>query len=237
MGDRSRGFFDVPVAVEAQWMMQLGERFALEGLVAQLQPRIAVEVGTWEGGSLRRIAEHSGHVHAFDIDPRAQPHADALDNVTLHLGDARETLPRVLHDLHTTGRHVDFALVDGLHTYDAVTADATALLDSSACTHTTIVFHDTAHAEVRRALDDLDLPHHPKVGLALLDFVPGFLVKDDPQLTEEIRGRAFNGLGLVVLDPGRDGADATTQTEFVPAPELHAAHAAAAQPKKRRWRR
>jgi hypothetical protein len=66
---------------------------------------------------------------------------------------------------------------------------------------TTIVFHDTAHAEIRRGLDDLKLGEHPKVGLWLPDFVPGYHVRDDASLAEEIRGRAFNGLGLLVLDP------------------------------------
>ena len=103
--------------------------------------------------------------------------------------------------MHARGEQVDFALVDGLHTYDAVQADARALLAAGACHTTTIVFHDTAHAGVRAGLEDLDLPAHPKVGLWLPDFVPGYRVKDDPALSEEIRGHAFNGLGLLVLDP------------------------------------
>ncbi|HET6506352.1 MAG TPA: class I SAM-dependent methyltransferase [Baekduia sp.] len=193
-------FHETAVASEAHWMMQLGERFAFEGLLAQLAPRIAVEIGTWEGGSLRRIAAHAGHVHAFDIDERSVPHAAALDNATLHLGDGAVEVPRVLAELHARGEAVDFALVDGLHTYDAVQADARSLLDADACHTTTIVFHDTAHAGVRAGLDDLDLPSHPKVSLWLPDFVPGYLVRDDDELPEEIRGRGFNGLGLLVLD-------------------------------------
>jgi hypothetical protein len=228
-------FFDAAVTAEQQWMMQLGERYAFEGLLQQLRPRLAIEVGTYDGGSLRRIAAHAATVHAFDIDPRAQEHADRLDNVRFHLGDSAQTLPAVLAELAAAGEHVDFALVDGLHTYDAVTLDATALLASEACAQTTIVFHDAAHAEVRRALEDLALPEHPKVALTLLDFVPGFLVRDDPALSDEIRGRSFNGLGLVVLDAGRHGGP-QGQAEFVPVPDLHAgfaraAHAPAAAPR------
>jgi hypothetical protein len=212
-------FHETPVAAEANWMMQLGERFAFAGLLSQLEPRIAVEIGTWEGGSLRRIAPHAGHVHAFDIDERSVPHAAALDNVTLHLGDAAAEVPRVLAELHARGEAVDFALVDGLHTYDAVQADARALLAADACHTTTIVFHDTAHAAVRAGLTDLDLPAHPKVGLWLPDFVPGYLVRDDPALPEEIRGRGFNGLGLLVLDPEFRPA-AGGHEAFVPFAEL-----------------
>lgn len=225
-------FHATPVTAEGHWMMQLGERFAFEGLLSQLRPRIAVEVGTWEGGSLRRIAPHAGHVHAFDIDERAVEHADALDNVTLHLGDSAVELPRVLGELHAEGLEVDFALVDGLHTYDAVRADARALLDSGACRATTIVFHDTAHAEVRRGLDELGLPEHPKVGLYLPDFVPGYRVRDDPQISDEIRGLGFNGLGLVVLDPDWR-PPATGHEQFVAFPALRPAPS---RPR-RRWRR
>lgn len=212
-------FHATPVAAEAHWMMQLGERFAFEGLLAQLAPRIAVEIGTWEGGSLRRIAPHAGHVHAFDVDERSVPHAAALPNATLHLGDAAVEVPRVLAELHARGEAVDFALVDGLHTFDAVQADARALLDADAVHTTTIVFHDTAHAGVRAGLDALDLPRHPKVALWLPDFVPGYVVRDDAALPEEIRGRAFNGLGLLVLDP-EWRPDATGHEPFVPFADL-----------------
>ena len=212
-------FHQTPVAAEAHWMMQLGERFAFEGLLSQLKPRIAVEIGTWEGGSLRRIAPHAGHVHAFDIDERSVPHADALDNATLHLGDAAVEVPRALAELHARGEAVDFALVDGLHTYDAVQADARALLAAEACMATTIVFHDTAHAEVRRGLDDLKLDEHPKVGLWLPDFVPGYHVRDDATLPDEIRGRAFNGLGLLVLDP-EFRPEANGHEAFIPFAQL-----------------
>lgn len=238
--ERSTRFFTAPVTAEAHWMMQLGERYAFEGLLSQLRPRIAVEIGTWEGGSLRRLAAHADTVHAFDIDPRAQPHADALDNVALHLGDSAVEVPRVLGELAAAGQEVDFALVDGLHQYDAVTADARALLDADACRQTTIVFHDAAHDEVRRALEDLRLAEHPKVALYQPDFVPGYVVRDDPAVSDEIRGRSFNGLGLVVLGDHPYGPSG--HEDFVAVPELHRAMARPAEAeapggRRRRWRR
>ena len=123
----------------------------------------------------------------------------------------------MLAELGREGRHVDFALVDAAHTREAVRGDGAALLGADACRQTVIVFHDSANAEVRAGLEDLDLPEHPKVALALLDCVPGYLVQahDDDALV----GQAFNGLALVVLDADRDpharGPDAS---EFVPFP-------------------
>jgi hypothetical protein len=219
-------FFALPAVAADRWQMQQGERFALDGLLAQLRPPLAIEVGTFEGGSLRRIAAHAEHVHAFDVDPRVAGLADEFDNVTFHIGDSAELLPQVLAELGREGRHVDFALVDASHTRAAVRGDGAALLAADACRQTVIVFHDSANAQVRAGLDDLDLPGHPKVALALLDCVPGYLVQahNDPELV----GQAFNGLALVVLDDGRDprarGYDAP---EFVPIPALHDAYARA----------
>jgi hypothetical protein len=222
-------FSSLAVVSDQRWQMQHGERLALEGLLCQLKPRLAVEVGTYQGGSLRRIAAHAGHVHAFDVDPMVRELASDFDNVTFHVGDSAELLPATLAELERDGLHVDFALVDGAHTTEAVRADASALLASGACRQTVIVFHDSAHRGVRAALEDLRLPEHPKVMLALLDCVPGYLVTAHSDA--ELIGQAFNGLALVVLDADADprarGYDAP---EFVPVPALHHAHLIASQP-------
>jgi hypothetical protein len=216
-------FFALPVVSADRWQMQHGERFALDGLLAQLRPGLAIEVGTFEGGSLRRIAAYAEHVHAFDVDPKVAELAAEFDNVTFHIGDSAQLLPRVLAGFERDGLQVDFALVDGAHTREAVRADGAALLATSACRQTVIVFHDSAHADVRAGLEDLALPDHPKVALALLDCVPGYLVHAhaDPELV----GQAFNGLALVVCDAERDPqARAYDAPEFVPLTELHDAY-------------
>jgi hypothetical protein len=186
--------------------MAFGERAALVALLADLEPDLAVEVGTYHGGSLRRIAAHAREVHTLDVDPGHARHAEALPNATFHLGDSARTLPALLAAFEREGRHVDFALVDGAHTGEAVRRDCEALLASGACRHTTIVFHDSANGEVRGALEALDLPHHPKVAAAILDFVPGYLVRADAAANA---GEQWNGLGLVVLDehPPRPAID------------------------------
>jgi len=222
-------FFALPAVSADRWQMQHGERFALDGLLGALRPRLAIEVGTFEGGSLRRIAAHAEHVHTFDLDPKVAELADEFENVSFHVGDSAELLPRVLAALARDGREVDFALVDGSHTRAAVRADGAALLAAEACRQTVIVFHDSANADVRAGLEDLKLPEHPKVALALLDCVPGYLVQahDDAKLV----GQAFNGLALIVLDADRDpdarGYDAP---DFVPTPELHDAYATRRDP-------
>jgi hypothetical protein len=181
----------------SRWQMSYGERAALEGLLSQIKPRIAIEIGTAEGGSLERIAAHSDEVHSFDLvepDAAARRH----DNVRLHTGDSHTLLPRLLAELADHGRNVDFVLVDGDHSADGVRRDMQDLLDSAAVAHTVIVMHDTMNEEVRRGLEALEYGAWPKVAYVELDLVAGYMFRD-PDLRHELWG----GLGLVVVDATR----------------------------------
>src|SRR5215212_5835999 len=102
--------------------MSFGERAALEGVMSQLRPKLAIEIGTAEGGSLARVAAHSEEVHSFDLVPPAEK-ARALGNVTFHTGDSHALLPELLTRFADEGRNVDFALVDGDHSAEGVHQD------------------------------------------------------------------------------------------------------------------
>ena len=82
------------------WQMSLGERAAVEGVLAQLRPALAIEIGSAEGACLRRIAAHAGEAHSFDLQP---PSLEMPGNVTLHTGDSHELLPPFLAELAEQG--------------------------------------------------------------------------------------------------------------------------------------
>ncbi len=196
--------------------MSLGERAALEGVLAALKPRLAIEIGTAEGGSLRRIAEHSAEVHSFDlVDP--DPEIAAIPHATFHAGDSHELLPAFLGELGDAGRQVDFVLVDGDHSAEGVRRDAEDLLASTAITSTVILFHDSANELVRAGIDAVDFDAHEKVVHVEPDFVAGS-VFSAPELKNEIWG----GLGLVLVDAGSARAPGTTaiQQRIVPTAQL-----------------
>jgi len=142
------------------WQMSRGERAAVEGMLVSLRPSLAVEIGSMEGGCLRRIALHAREVHSFDLDPPslAQP-----ANVTLHTGDSHELLPPFLQALAERGRYVDFVIVDGDHTPEGVRQDLEHLLDSRAVAHTVILVHDTMNAKVRAGIESVNLDGYAKV--------------------------------------------------------------------------
>lgn len=187
----------LPLARDADWQMSFGERAAFEGVLTQAQPRVAVEIGTAEGGSLRRLSARCRHVHSIDLDHT--PVAGWVpDNVTLHTGASADVLPGVLRSLSDSGETVDLALVDGDHSYAGVRSDLQALLASRSMSRSVILLHDTMNAEVRAGIESVGLDRHPSVVYIELDFVPGYVYRRG-----SARDTAWGGLGLVVVDAER----------------------------------
>jgi len=180
---------------DAVWQMSLGERAAVEGVLTQLEPALAIEIGSAEGGALRRIAAHATEVHSFDL---TAPSLAQPDNVALHVGDSHELLPVFLAELVERDRNVDFVLVDGDHSPEGVRRDLEDLLDSRAVARTVILIHDTANERVRSGVDAVRFAAWPKVTHVELDWVPGRMFAQ-PELRDEL----WYGLGLVLVDSAR----------------------------------
>jgi hypothetical protein len=198
----------VDVLEDDQWQMAPGERAALKGLLADVQPKLAIEIGTGSGGSLRRIARAAGHVHSFDL---AEPPGELsyLQNVSFHTGDSHVLLPVVLGQLVEDGINADFVLVDGDHSAEGVRRDIEDLLASPAITDTLVVVHDTANPEVRAGLDEIDYAAYPKIVWVDLDWVPGFMFREGPAANQ-----AWGGLGIILIDAKRGPAGDTVVAQY-----------------------
>ncbi len=203
-----------PILEPREWQMTLGERSALEGLLAASQPELGIEIGTAQGGSLGRIAAYCEEVHSFDLEHDSGREWPA--NAVLHSGDSHRHLPETLAELADAGRNVDFCLVDGDHTADGVRRDLVDLLDSPAISRTVIVIHDTLNEVVRQGLFAAKIDERPEVSYVDLDFVPGHLSSDGP-----FEGQLWGGLGLVLVDRGEGDSfglgDAKGASEFADA--------------------
>jgi Methyltransferase domain len=195
MPDRDPGW-PPPLFGSPEWQMSFGERAALEGLLAQCRPSLAIEVGTAQGGSLERLAVHSDEVHAIDlVAPDTPPPA----NVEVHVGDSRRVLPKLLARLAKRGRSVDFALVDGDHTPDGVRHDVETLLASPAVSRTVIVLHDTMNVATRAGIRAVAFEDFAKVRYVELDFLTGYMGRRAP-----FEGQLWGGFGIVVADAVAD---------------------------------
>jgi predicted O-methyltransferase YrrM len=137
--------------IQVDTEMSPGEQASLAGVLAMVKPRISIEIGTYTGGSLARIAAMSGHVHTFDLVSHVDSH---LPNVDYHLGDSAVTVPQVLADLEKAGETVDFVLVDGDHSRAGAYRDAVTVFDSPATKNAVILFHDIANEAVRGAVQE-----------------------------------------------------------------------------------
>ncbi|HEU0318517.1 MAG TPA: class I SAM-dependent methyltransferase, partial [Solirubrobacteraceae bacterium] len=174
---------------DSAWQMSRGERAALEGVLAQRRPELAIEVGGVPG-SLARIARHTAEVHSLGA-PAA---AAAVPGVAFHPGDPDELLPALLADLAAAGRNVDFVLLEG---EAGIARHLLALLDSPALARSAVLVAGTTAPGVRREVDSVRFSAWPKVALFEADFVPGHMLAGDP-------GHGFGGgLGLVLVDSAR----------------------------------
>ena len=187
---------------DSAWQMTLGERAAVEGILVQRKPELAIAIGIGDGGSLHRIAAHSEQVHSFE--PTSPPASAAeLSNVTHHTGDWHQLLTPLLKELAEKEQNVDFVLVEG-DAANGVRHDLDGLLSSPALADTVILVHNTANEQVRAGADAVRYAAYPKVAHVNLDFVPGYLLRE-PDRAHELWG----GLGLVVVD--------ATRTAYFPA--------------------
>jgi hypothetical protein len=189
----------LPLLESSAWQMSFGERAAVEGVLSQARPGLAIELGTAQGGSLERIAAYSDEVHTFDL---LEPPFDVsrFSNVTFHTGDSHVLLPELLASLAEEARNVDFVLVDGDHSTAGVKQDLEDLLASPAVGKSIILLHDTANETVRTGIELVPFEAYPKVAYVELDLVAGYMFRE-PQLLHELWG----GLGLVVVDGARLG--------------------------------
>ena len=194
---QGQALLDLPSFSANPWQMSFGERAAIEGVLAQLRPRLAIEIGTAEGGSLGRIAAHSERVISFDlVEPEAE--VRSLANVELRTGDSHALLPLELERLAAAGEQVDFVLVDGDHSADGARRDVADLLASEALANAVILAHDSLNQEVRRGLEEVSYAEIEKVAFVDLDFVGGYVPAKPPML-----GECWGGLGLIVVDASR----------------------------------
>lgn len=180
---------------DPSWQMSSGEQAAIEGLLAQLEPRLAIEIGTAEGVGARRIGARVAELHCFDLSP---PSLELPENAVAHIGDSHQLLPQALAEFAEAERNVDLVIVDGDHSAAGVRQDIEDLLDSPAVGRTAILIHDTANERVRRGLDAVRFAAWPKVARVHLDWVPGQLFREP-----DLEGELWYGLGLVEVDSSR----------------------------------
>jgi hypothetical protein len=202
---------------DSDWLMPLGERAALEGVLTQLKPTLSIEIGTRDRGSFERILHHSDEARSFAIArslvPIARQEVLPADN-----RESRELRP-ALESFAAAGRNIDFVLIDGSDSSGGIRDDVEDLLNAPAISSTVILIRDTTNETIRAGLDEIAYAAWPKVAYVDLDFVPGHMMREG-----RVRYALRGGLGLIIVDSTRLAyrAGSVMQNRYFPAAEVFA---------------
>ncbi len=204
MTEISKSLIDNP-QWKYHWQMSTAERCILQVILSRLKPKLSVEIGSYQGGSLQVIAEFSDQVIAVDIDKKVESAlAGKFANVEFRIGDSKSVVPRLVEDLTRESRLVDFVLIDGDHTTEGVKRDIEAILRLPAQRRIVLLMHDSFNPDCRRGMLEADWQTNPHVRFVELDFSVGDF-HFSPVDTAEPKSM-WGGFACAVLEPGeREG--------------------------------
>ena len=150
------------------------EWIALQHILAGLHPKRAIEVGTYQGGSLQVLAHFCDRVSSIDIDPSiADTLGSRFSNVTFHTGNSAEILPSVLRSGAQGCDPVGFVLIDGDHSTEGVRRDINALLSVPPSCEMVVLMHDAFNPDCRAGILTANWQGSPYVHEVEIDYIPG----------------------------------------------------------------
>jgi hypothetical protein len=183
-------------AYPIEWWMTYQERVALIQLLEFVRPPVALEIGTYLGGSLQVIATRAQKVYALDVNPQVCEWLDGrFTSVTFRTGDSKLLLPALLREIEDRREELGFVLIDGDHTREGVRQDINSVLRYTPRRPLYVVLHDSFNPECRAGMLAADWQECPYAHYVHLDFVGGKFAPS-PQGLE-----MWGGLGLAVLLP------------------------------------
>jgi hypothetical protein len=181
------------------WQMSLAERFFLIATLEHLKPRVAIEIGIAQGGSLQVLAANATQVYALDTDPTTPTRLAQFTNVDFRIGEAHLTLPPLLAELHAAETRYPFVLIDGNHETDCVRRDIQALLSVPPLDTTYVFMHDVFNPACREGIRTAGWETCPHAHWVNLDVVPGVL--HTPANTSALEREMWGGFAVAILHP------------------------------------
>lgn len=197
-------FDDLPL----EWQMTRAERYAFASIIETARPDVAIEVGTYKGGSLQVLSMAARKVYSLDISVCPKESLESrFENVEFLTGDSRKLLPALLTQITKSGERLGFVLIDGDHSTDAVRADINAVLRYRPIAPLFVVFHDSFHPPSRRGILSAEWAACPFVHFVEVDFVQGVFHKTAKYTAEALS--MYGGLCVAVMLPEPRKGDIT----------------------------
>ena len=156
------------------WQMTRCEKYALASVVEIANPDIAIEIGTYKGGSLQIIAKKAKKTYSIDTSPECKETlSEHFDNVEFLTGDSKQLLPPLFKMLKEKKKSLGFVLIDGDHSTEGVRTDINTVLQYVPVRPLYVVFHDSFHPPCREGLLSADWQRCSYVHYVEVDFIPG----------------------------------------------------------------
>jgi hypothetical protein len=191
-------FDDLPL----HWLMTRCEKYALASILEAAGASVAIEIGTYKGGSLQLISKRAGKVYSIDSSPECRETLGGrFNNVEFMTGDSRQILPGLLKKIADMGEQLGFVLIDGNHSTEGVKSDINAVLQYVPKRPVFIVFHDSFHPPCREGILAADWGRCDYVHYVEIDFIPGVYYREAFD-TAEPRSM-YGGLAVALMRPER----------------------------------
>jgi len=182
------------------WQMTRCEKFGFASILNVASPKTAIEIGTYQGGSLQMLSMHCGKVYSVDISDQ---YRDSLkkrfSNVEFLLGDSKNILPKLLRRIKENGEELGFVLIDGDHTAAGVKSDIENILRHVPTCPLYVVMHDSFHPPCRKGMLSVEWEQSEYVHYVEIDFIPG--VYHTHAFDTAPPRSMFGGLALALLLP------------------------------------
>jgi len=181
------------------WEMSRVERMAFQHLLGNLQPAIALEVGTGDGGSLQAIMQYADEAISIDVNVATQTSLQKMPcfkGVEFIAGESAKVLPEVVHLINKNQLNVNFIYIDGDQSTAGAQNDFETALKIIPKQPTCIVMHNSFLPQVRRAMLNVNWQANAHVHYVDIDYVQGAYVP-----MEYGSCKLIGGLAVALLKP------------------------------------
>lgn len=188
--------FEVDPALD--WQMSRAEKYGIIQLMQTLQPDVAIEIGTYKGGSLQVISKYAGKVYSIDISPAPKKFLERkFSNVEFIVGEGHKIIHSLFKEIDSQNRRLDFILVDGDHTKKGVSDDLNAIFAYPHKHPLTIILHDSFNPQCRKGIKSINYSEYPMVEYVELDYITGSFWHNDTYR------EMWGGFAMIKLDPSK----------------------------------
>jgi len=154
--------------------MSRSEKYCLIEVLKTISPDVSIEIGTYRGGSLQVLSKYSKNVYSIDISEEPQKFLkNKFDNVSFSIGNSYEIISKIILEIESKNRKVEFILIDGDHSKKGIIKDLESILSHKFKNPLTIIMHDSFNPQCRAGIKSIDYSKYTGIEHIELDYITG----------------------------------------------------------------